>query len=78
MVTCMMYASFQGQFNFAEVLIKPVDNNSNLVCVRVKEDIKDIVTNTGPHVISDANLPILVKQLAIHTNVSQLVLTHLG
>ena len=60
----------QGQFNFAEVLIKPLDYDSNLVTVRVKEDLKDVVTNTGPHVISDLNLPILVRQLSIHTNVS--------
>ena len=60
----------QGQFNFAEVVIRPLDYNSNLVTVRMKEDLGNVVTNTGPHVISDDNLPILVRQLAVHTNVS--------
>eukprot|EP00794_Sanderia_malayensis_P008867 gene8867-9816_t len=64
------FGTIKGQFNFAEVLIKPLDYESNLVVVRVKDELKDVVTNTGPHVISDSNLPILVRQLAIHTNMA--------
>lgn len=53
-------------------MIKPLDYSSNLVSVRMKEELGNVVTNTGPHVISDLNLPILVRQLAVHTNVSPL------
>ena len=56
------------------MLIKPLDYNSNLVSVRVKEELRNVVTNTGPHVISDDNLPILVRQLAVHANVSLFLL----
>ena len=65
-----MFITPQGQFNFAEVVIKPLDYSSNLVNVRMKEDLRNVVTNTEPHVISDENLPFLVRQLAVHTNVS--------
>jgi len=64
------FGTIKGQFNFAEVLIKPLDYNSNLVSVRVKEELRNVVTNTGPHVISDDNLPILVRQLAVHANMA--------
>ena len=61
----------QGQFNFAEVLIKPLDNASNMVSLRFKDELKDLLTDTGPRVISDDNLPRLVRQLVVHINVSQ-------
>ena len=60
----------QGQFNFAEVLIKPLDNASNMVTVRFKDELKDLLTDIGPRVISDDNLPRLVRQLVVHINVS--------
>ena len=70
LINFIRFIHVQGQFNFAEVVIKPLDYNSNLVSVRVKEELRNVVTNTGPHVISDDNLPILVRQLAVHANVS--------
>ena len=65
------YFLCQGQFNFAEVLIKPLDNASNMVSLRFKDELKDLLTDTGPRVISDDNLPRLVRQLVVHINVSQ-------
>ena len=72
---CTIYAlsfSFrrQGQFNFAEVLIKPLDNASNMVTVRFKDELKELLSDTGTRVISDNNLPRLVRQLVVHINVS--------
>ena len=60
----------QGQFNFAEVLIKPLDNASNMVTVKFKDELKDLLTDKGPRVISDDNLPRSVRQLVVHINVS--------
>ena len=60
----------QGQFNFAEVLIKPLDNASNMVTVRFKDELKELLADTGTRVISDNNLPRLVRQLVVHINVS--------
>ena len=47
----------QGQFNFAKVLIKPLDNASNMVTVRFKDERKELLSDTGTRVISDDNLP---------------------
>ena len=60
----------QGQFNFAEVLIKPLDNASNMVTVRFKDELKELLSDTGTRVISDNNLPRLVRQLVVHINLS--------
>lgn len=52
--------------------MKPLDQESNCVSVRFKEELKDQLVDTGPRVISDSRLPILVRQLAVHVNVSDL------
>jgi len=65
------FGTLKGQFNFAEVVIQPRDYESNIVFVRVKDALKDKVpVNCEQHVISDKNLPLLVRQLAIHTNMA--------
>ncbi|XP_015768229.1 PREDICTED: tuberin-like [Acropora digitifera] len=64
------FGRIKGQFNFAEVVIKPLDNASNMVTLRFKDELKDLLTDSGPRVISDANLPRLVRQLVVHINVS--------
>ena len=46
----------QGQYNFAKV-IKPLDNASNMVTVRFKDERKELFSDTGTRVISDDNLP---------------------
>ena len=47
----------QGQYNFAKVLIKPLDNASKMVTVRFKDERKELLSDTGTRVISDDNLP---------------------
>ena len=42
-----------------------------MVSLRFKDELKDLLTDTGPRVISDDNLPRLVRQLVVHINVSQ-------
>ena len=42
-----------------------------MVMLRFKDELKDLLTDTGPRVISDANLPRLVRQLVVHINVSK-------
>ena len=51
--------------------MKPLDQESNCVSIRFKEELKDQLVDTGPRVISDSRLPILVRQLAVHVNVSK-------
>ena len=56
--------------SLAEVLIRPLENNSNVVTIRVKDNCDGGAMHNRPYIISDQNLPVLVRQLAIHTNVS--------
>lgn len=67
------FGRIKGQFNFAEVVIKPLDNASNMVMLRFKDELKDLLTDTGPRVISDANLPRLVRQLVVHINMASVI-----
>jgi len=67
------FGTIKGQFNFAEVLIKPLDNASNMVTVRFKDELKDLLTDIGPRVISDDNLPRLVRQLVVHINMASVI-----
>ena len=42
-----------------------------MVSLRFKDELTDLLTDTGPRVISDDNLPRLVRQLVVHINVSE-------
>lgn len=61
-----------------EIVIKPLDNESNIVRLNVKDELKDILVNTnyGPRVISDKNLPTLVRHMALHVNVRSVFLLY--
>jgi len=63
------YGTIKGQFNLAEIIIKPLEYSSNKVTVR-KKTVEGGVTNAQPYIISDGNLPMLVRKLAIHTNMA--------
>lgn len=62
---------FQSQFNFASIIIQPLDHNINRVVVKIKDDLKDLaVVGNDAKVVSDENVAILARQLALHANVS--------
>ncbi|XP_028417409.1 tuberin-like [Dendronephthya gigantea] len=67
--------TIKGQFNFVEIVIKPLDNDSNIVCLNVKDELRDILNNTnyGPRVISDKNLSNLVRHMAMHVNMASVI-----
>ncbi|KAL4240095.1 Tuberous sclerosis 2-like protein [Mactra antiquata] len=73
----------KGQFNYVNIVIKPLDHGSNAVTLQAKEvpfqdqittDIAGILGHTDTKVISDANLSALVRQIAIHCNLASMVL----
>ncbi|XP_060567265.1 tuberin-like isoform X2 [Ruditapes philippinarum] len=73
----------KGQFNYVNIVIKPLDYNSNAVTLQAKEvpfqdhvtaDIAGILGHTDTKVISDTNLAALVRQIAIHCNLASMVL----
>ncbi|XP_046856190.1 uncharacterized protein LOC124449301 [Xenia sp. Carnegie-2017] len=59
-----------GQFNFVEIVIKPLDNQTNIVCLNIKDELKEILMNSNltPRIISDKNLATLVRHMALHVN----------
>lgn len=61
---------FQGQFNYACVIIQPLDHGTNQVTVQARDDLAEHIGHSEPKIISDQNLGILSRQLALHANVS--------
>lgn len=62
--------TIKGQFNYANIIIQPLDHNTNRVIVKAKEEVSEYVGHNEPKIISDQNLGILARQLALHANVS--------
>ncbi|XP_038817289.1 tuberin isoform X1 [Salvelinus namaycush] len=65
--------TIKGQFNFVEVIIKPLDYGSNLVTLQCKKDLEGLVDTSVVKIVSDQNLPLLVRQMALHANMASLV-----
>ncbi|XP_035260842.1 tuberin isoform X3 [Anguilla anguilla] len=65
--------TIKGQFNFVEVVIKPLDYQSNLVTLQCRKDLEGLVDTSVAKIVSDRNLPLLVRQMALHANMASLV-----
>ncbi|XP_071965999.1 tuberin-like isoform X2 [Antedon mediterranea] len=65
--------TIKGQFNFVEIIIKPLDNETNLITVQAKQELKEMLGCRGPKMISDRRLPLLVRQMALHANLASLI-----
>uniref|UniRef100_A0A672YN92 Tuberin n=1 Tax=Sphaeramia orbicularis TaxID=375764 RepID=A0A672YN92_9TELE len=65
--------TIKGQFNFVEVIIKPLDFECNLVTLQCRRDLEGLVDTTVAKIVSDRNLPLLVRQMALHANMASLV-----
>jgi len=61
---------FQCQFMFACVVVTPMGHGTNHVTVKIKDDLTEhLGASQVTRIISDQNLPTLVRQLALHANV---------
>ncbi|XP_068448418.1 tuberin isoform X1 [Clinocottus analis] len=65
--------TIKGQFNFVEVIIKPLDFECNLVTLQGRKDLEGLVDTTVAKIVSDRNLSLLVRQMALHANMASLV-----
>lgn len=63
--------TLKSGFNFSCIIIEPLDFNTNRVTVKAREDLAEHIGHSEPKIISDQNLSILTRQLAIHANVSK-------
>lgn len=61
------------QFNYACVIIQPLDHNTNQVTVKTKEDLAEHIGHSEPKIVSDQNLAILARQLALHANLASMI-----
>lgn len=50
--------------------MQPLDHNTNRVTVKAKDELVDLIGNSEPNIVSDQNVSILTRQLALHANVS--------
>ncbi|KAK9888340.1 hypothetical protein WA026_000595 [Henosepilachna vigintioctopunctata] len=67
--------TIRSQFNFASIIIHPMDHSMNRVTLKCKKELIDL---TGwdcqeTHIVSDQNVAILARQLALHANLASLV-----
>uniref|UniRef100_A0A3B3REN6 Tuberin n=1 Tax=Paramormyrops kingsleyae TaxID=1676925 RepID=A0A3B3REN6_9TELE len=68
--------TIRGQFNFVEVIIRPLDYESNLVTLQCRKDLEGLVDTSVAKIVSDRNLPLLVRQMALHADMASLVHQH--
>ncbi|MEE6497969.1 hypothetical protein FKM82_002944 [Ascaphus truei] len=65
--------TIRGQFNFVDVIIQPLDYESNLVTLQCRKDMEGLVDITVAKIVSDKNLPFLARQMALHSNMASQV-----
>lgn len=66
--------TIKGQFNHTIVEVVPGDHSTNSVGVLCRPELADFVGGGGsPRLVSDTNLPILVRQIALHTDLASTI-----
>ncbi|XP_070579524.1 tuberin-like [Ptychodera flava] len=65
--------TIKGQFNFVEIVIQPLDNESNIIHVQARDDLKHLMGNSVPKIVSDKNVAMLSRQMALHANLASLI-----
>ncbi|XP_020281635.1 tuberin [Pseudomyrmex gracilis] len=67
----------KGQFNYACVVIQPLDHGTNQVTVQAREELAEHIGHSEPKITSDQNLALLSVQLALHANLASMVCSSL-
>ncbi|KAH8305598.1 hypothetical protein KR059_003548 [Drosophila kikkawai] len=65
--------TISGQFNYACVIVEPLELNSNRVYVKARSEISKFVCHPEPRIVSDRSAPLLARQMALHANLASLV-----
>ncbi|XP_066292479.1 tuberin-like isoform X2 [Branchiostoma lanceolatum] len=65
--------TIKGQFNFVNIVIMPLDNSSNLVTIKAKKEVETMVGDASSKIISDDNLALTVRQMALHANLASMI-----
>ncbi|KAG1709737.1 Tuberin [Nymphon striatum] len=63
-------STMKGQFIYACIVIEPVDYQSNIITIKAKPDLAEVIGHEEPKIVSDNNLATVVRQLALHANLA--------
>ncbi|XP_075230715.1 TSC complex subunit tuberin isoform X2 [Lycorma delicatula] len=63
----------KGQFNYACVVVQPLEHDCNEVMVKAKEELVQHIGHSEPKIVSDKNVSILARQLALHANLASMI-----
>lgn len=50
--------------------MEPLEHGSNQVMVKAREELVEHIGHSEPKIVSDQNVALLARQLALHANVS--------
>ena len=59
----------QGQFNHTVIEIVPNHKDTNTVTLHCKTELLAYSKRTNPRLVSNHSLPLLVRQMAVHSDV---------
>ncbi|XP_076040511.1 TSC complex subunit tuberin isoform X2 [Oratosquilla oratoria] len=65
--------TMKGQFNHSVIEVVPSDHATNAVEVLCKREVSEYIGEGHPRLVSDVNLPIVVRQLALHANLASVI-----
>ncbi|KAF5285874.1 hypothetical protein FQA39_LY04335 [Lamprigera yunnana] len=65
--------TIRGQFNFACIIVQPLDHSTNKVTIKAKDELIELMGTSEPIIVSDKNVAILARQLALHSDLASLV-----
>ncbi|XP_013168999.1 PREDICTED: tuberin [Papilio xuthus] len=67
--------TIKGQLNFCIVLVEPMEHGMNRVFVKTKDERlrNEFLAHMDAHAVSDANVALLARQLAVHCALASLI-----
>ncbi|XP_026686933.1 Down syndrome cell adhesion molecule-like protein Dscam2 [Diaphorina citri] len=68
----------KGQFNYACVVVEPLEHGISQITVKTRDELVQHVGHSEPKVVSDQNVAILARQLALHANFASRILCSLS
>ncbi|CAH1389862.1 unnamed protein product [Nezara viridula] len=67
------FQTVKAQFNYAVVVVEPLDLGTNQIIVKAKEELHQHINHTEYKVVSDHSVAILARQLAVHSNLASMI-----
>lgn len=52
------------------MVVEPLDHGINLLSVKAKDELVQHIGHSEPKIVSDQNVALMARQLALHANVS--------